>query len=1753
MSVVSDSAQPILLEDTVEVWAYETRRPFKGDNTATPHELSADCAAHELLADECLMLYSCNVYPMVLEDAATDWFVQTSRLTMRANIAMLQEPPTDFVGHEDCFDGSLSFWSTLSEDAVEDWADVANRLSMGGNTATPHDFSADCADHGERLMRYTCNGFLKVPEDAFVDWVDTASRLTRGDNTATPQGLLAYLDGHVSFSCRSLLLEDTAEDRADEASRPPMGDNTATPYEAFPDCADHGSLVDASLILSSCNAFPKVPDDAIVDWVAEASRLTLGDNTATPQGPSNGGAVHEVECVTIWRAPNLEGPPKQIITEDEDIVSHMQGLVQTRRVQSFAVACERGEPLLRVFQLSRRVFTPIWMQQGRDLAFEQYRLRESGLWEKKVLGWQFLDYSQHFGAPFAVHLRRTGLWSSQLISPFEDQGHLEMFFLTVFPQPMMLVVAGNVKTLLDSVVLALSPDAFASDMLPIVIEHSLNGRPEMGALRCPIACSPIIICVTLGFAERCQPPNRVRVYFRHEDIERVFIDYDRIGLPAGAKVQLSISESPTVSVCDLPEQQPFREHQTLIVPSSEVQTVPRIRQDQVETASDRAEREPVEADTFSMMQNSWQQAFALEDQSFVQEIALGNIVSLFPPTSYGNVGAIVPFELVPPQDVLRDYVKAQIPVREDEMLAIHTWVVSNELAMAARVCVLQPGRSLTRSFVLQWEDFAEVFPIQVVQALPQPPPLTLRTRPVDLIGLTSRQQSQGDKIFLLDVLFYSHPRRLAVRYGAGELMRDLVARAGLRHVCQESRFRCQLRWDDGENIRSWEMYEVVDQAHGAFLSLHFESGTTDLCDEGQGDSTSLVQLSNLPSRSRTALHRYVEQWFHAEGEAQFWIHSGPDVLVQDHPVYCTFNVGAEVYDQCAELWLLLEGPVLIAPVIPPPVFLVLPRPHILVAGALRPTQVLLLIQTFLNGRSKNLLSLLIDQLHPPTDVCRVFELADPQNDCQFGSRCHAVYQDSIYQYYHDIDLHEGTFVKLYENEIDEADVDDIMTCVPYTPSASRSASSASLLGEWHSQYSQERASSGLSAGDDEAADGGPDALSMFQIFAQPRLQMPENELCIEEEAVRRLQEDYLQRERMKRIVRATHFVNYDFLRLELQAMRAGHGVYPPLRLFGCECRLADHEILLAASTPIQREPLILHLRIVLQTTFSILARIRIVAVKPNPTPFQQGGEEAMCLLIGAGWEPHTKLAMVVATGIRDDIRPVLRGLRLPSLITTAQLFQRLQLFTFCHSEVFICSLFYDEQELPRYTPWQVIEGMRIDLRVQERSQSCANVIHDKMLENAGLADVNDWSLSLLQYSASTLSFRARGDETASYLLSLSDFHQGRIGRITDRRPLFCVDCCSYESMTAGLPKVMQAFRAFRSTLDTVCTGPFVRLCGAFPPFVCRKKVGVCVFEGFFVARSPMTGLPPPGNPEPNIFWRNVRLDCLDQWICAGDRVFIFDFPHAAICLADLITAESKTAPENMRVAEEEPRRLKLPEFRALLEALTTPIPATCPDLQNLYEQLPPDVLPEFTELILDPPTVLDSIALFTDGSYSVKWPDMAGWSVVVIGYQGNLRYLLDCEWGIVSTDPLDEGWTAAAKSDSKSAETQGLIRAIEWCFRHKPSIQHTFFFDSQTIGFSGSGAFKISQTDRQLRLLRGLACALDVFCGDCWKPAWQYVKAHANELGNEIADVLAKRAAKLHDESWNGKRPDYVPHVCGENLALNFCGWSFRQIHRPIR
>ena len=221
-----------------------------------------------------------------------------------------------------------------------------------------------------------------------------------------------------------------------------------------------------------------------------------GDNTATPR---------------------IDHPPLSPAdsTETDDTLNLMQTMVSMRQIEDFARAAERGMPLYQVLWISRRMVTDIWMNEGRDVGFEHFRVPTPGIWEKQVRGWQILAYEQLIGEPFAVQLRRTGLWATQLLDPFESEGFLRIGFITVFPQPIMDGINGGPRSVSDTVVIAVTEEVLASDALPLVVLHYLSGERQLVAIQCTPSCFPNHLCLLLGHGERCSLPNEAVVYFRH--------------------------------------------------------------------------------------------------------------------------------------------------------------------------------------------------------------------------------------------------------------------------------------------------------------------------------------------------------------------------------------------------------------------------------------------------------------------------------------------------------------------------------------------------------------------------------------------------------------------------------------------------------------------------------------------------------------------------------------------------------------------------------------------------------------------------------------------------------------------------------------------------------------------------------------------------------------------------------------------------------------------------------------------------------------------------------------------------------------------------------------------------------------------------------------------------------------------------------------------------------------------------------------
>lgn len=164
---------------------------------------------------------------------------------------------------------------------------------------------------------------------------------------------------------------------------------------------------------------------------------------------------------------------------------------------------------------------------------------------------------------------------------------------------------------------------------------------------------------------------------------------------------------------------------------------------------------------------------------------------------------------------MKTYVQGIYGVEDTAVRTVYTWIVKGEVCAYARICIYQPARSLTESFLLEWQDIAEMMPTYMTHARPQPMPLSLRAQPIDLVGLLEGQRNRLERVYLIDVLYIGHPRRVAVICKLHDTLADLVTRFGLQEVCQLKHNNCVLIYEADEGGRTWQMTEIVDMPHAS--------------------------------------------------------------------------------------------------------------------------------------------------------------------------------------------------------------------------------------------------------------------------------------------------------------------------------------------------------------------------------------------------------------------------------------------------------------------------------------------------------------------------------------------------------------------------------------------------------------------------------------------------------------------------------------------------------------------------------------------------------------------------------------------------------------------------------------------------------------------------------------------------------------------------------------------------------------------------
>ena len=677
-------------------------------------------------------------------------------------------------------------------------------------------------------------------------------------------------------------------------------------------------------------------------------------------------------------------------------------------------------------------------------------------------------------------------------------------------------------------------------------------------------------------------------------------------------------------------------------------------------------------------------------------------------------------------DVARKYISDRLPIATETVSTVYVWIVTGACSHFARTAILQPNFPFSQSLVRTISDVVGTDEFGVSMIFPLLMPLTLRVMPLDLVVLTAQQGARNQRVFIVDTVFArSFPVRNAVLCNQGMIGEEVADLLGASRDCLRSKNKCEFHMISELNTLVWSLDQVLDAPHASSLQLIIEpireeNATSHPCqllqredslvqseNVGQGDNTAtpstmgqehrpededVVEFMQQSSQMfRSALHQYFRQFASGTVSGIFWIHSEPADLAQQHPSPCAVDLQREALWQCKALWEHVDADSRqIVVVDPPPVFLMLPRPHVIVHAASPEYYVPILCHVSVDGRY-NTVSVLLSVRYPPTSVAAVFELAEPQHNCEVNAECYLYYFDRKYAYRHDIQVEKGAFLRLYEWSQND---DSSSTTCDFGPSIATSPTEGT-----YDEFPEIQPTEEINFFSNENED---EEHALFQLDMMV-LGQEEESLLVEDLAVTEMRRETQWRLRANMIYRKTHLHNWSLLMTEL-AMASTVGRvrrYLPIRFFSADFATKTDLFHFDHRLELDELNLVYHIRLFLQDTYRLFEDVKLSVVKPIPTPFQQGGLDAICVVMELWMDDASRLGMVAATGIREDIEPVLKGYRFPRWLLTAEVFERIGLADFCTSPRFRCHLSYDFSELPNLLPWRVLEGMRLDLQVVE--------------------------------------------------------------------------------------------------------------------------------------------------------------------------------------------------------------------------------------------------------------------------------------------------------------------------------------------------------------------------------------------------------------------------------------------------------------------
>lgn len=351
-------------------------------------------------------------------------------------------------------------------------------------------------------------------------------------------------------------------------------------------------------------------------------------------------------------------------------------------------------------------------------------------------------------------------------------------------------------------------------------------------------------------------------------------------------------------------------------------------------------------------------------------------------------------EIARANDVLRTYVEHVGGPKPGPIWSIYTWFLHSAMTVVAlpRVCVMQETRQFTQLTLQTWEDVVTGNSYGVTVSNPLGTALTLRVKPIDLVGIPMQLLRQGHRAFLFDILL-GYPRRIAVMVPPVVTLREVVQRIGYTELC--AFHECVAVHAAADQVAVWNMDQTINRPHGTLFLLESSKAT---CKQDQefhhsdaacdGDSSMLMQTGTLRPKTRpTKLADYCTNYAGVRGPLYIWQHARSE----EHRFSTNCRKFRLVRNQETDASLLRDiglpdvaiDETCIEVVDPPPIFLDAPRLTALVYRC-GPHRMPLLLEANRDG-APFLGTVLLDQIGNDVLPKRLFDLSLPLHRCDVDS------------------------------------------------------------------------------------------------------------------------------------------------------------------------------------------------------------------------------------------------------------------------------------------------------------------------------------------------------------------------------------------------------------------------------------------------------------------------------------------------------------------------------------------------------------------------------------------------------------------------------------------------------------------------------------------------------------------------------------------------------------------------------------------------